>query len=444
MKPHRSKLQVARPKQRREHPIRKLMPWIVSLVAVAAVFALENSEEMLGGFPGGEHVRDAVARFANQFQRFSFIPRPLEARYVALLSISDASEGPLTGPCATRKFMAKLLPRLAEARPALIASDIAFTAGTSSDTCPENMPETSELLKAIRAAAATTPIVLGQAALSLEQLKDDEAEELRSRGFGRNDLLFRPRLTTESLPNVRFGLIRVNRQVEKIPLTWSGRSADTARTEWRESLPLAVAEMYRSTFPAGDRRLKDLEQSSYHPYTALLKEQQFAVVPAIRIMCDEAHAAAHDWSACSAMEGDRHERAKLHGRIVVLGFSDDRDDLWPTTSGKLPGYALHANYIESLLDARAYRALGLLARLVLSFGWFALVELLFWWYEGSTGRALLSAAFTSLILQRLMDYVALVNFGVYVGLFAPSLLLIGARVIDRTAERVRARRQDRT
>src|ERR1039458_10133253 len=220
MKPHRSKLQVARPKQRREHPIRKLMPWIVSLVAVAAVFALENSEEMLGGFPGGEHVRDAVARFANQFQRFSFIPRPLEARYVALLSISDASEGPLTGPCATRKFMAKLLPRLAEARPALIASDIAFTAGTSSDTCPENMPETSELLKAIRAAAATTPIVLGQAAISIEQLKHDDAEELGSRGFGIKELHLRLWVTTESQPIAGFGLLRLKRRVDKVPLSW--------------------------------------------------------------------------------------------------------------------------------------------------------------------------------------------------------------------------------
>ncbi|MGA3023555.1 MAG: CHASE2 domain-containing protein [Bryobacteraceae bacterium] len=414
------------------------MFWAVALVAVAVVFALENSEELLGGFPAGERVRKAVSQFASQFQRFSFIPRPLEAHYVALLSVSDASEGALTGPCTTREFVAKLLPRVADARPALITTDIAFTAGTSSDTCPGNAPETSELLSAVTAVAATTPIVLGQPALSLEQLKDEEAERLRSLGFGENDLIFRPPLMTENVPNVEFGLIRFNSQLEKVPLTWRGRSGTDGRTEWRRSLALAVAEMYRSTFPGGERRLRDLERSSYHPYTALLKEQDFAVVPSIRIMCDEAHTAAHDWRACSAIEGDSRERVKLRGRIVVLGVSDY--DLWQTPVGKLPGYALHANYIESLLDARTYRALGLLSRIVLSFGWFALVELPFWWQGVSTGRALLLSAFASIIVLLLMNYVALVSFGVYVGLFAPSLLLIGARVVDRIAELLLARR----
>jgi CHASE2 domain-containing sensor protein len=160
-------------------------------------------------------------------------------------------------------------------------------------------------------------------------------------------------------------------------------------------------------------------------------------------MCDEAHVAARDWSACSVLEGDQHERAKLHGRIVVLGFSDNRDDLWPTTAGKLPGYALHANYIESLLDARTYRALGLLPRAILSFGWFVLTELPFWLHGVSTLRALLLSALFSIIVLLLMNYVALVSFGVYVGLFAPSLLLVSARVVDRVAEQVLARRYEK-
>jgi hypothetical protein len=210
--------------------------------------------------------------------------------------------------------------------------------------------------------------------------------------------------------------------------------------EWRKSLALTVAEVYRSTFPDGDRRLEDLQESREHPYTALLRERQFAIVPSIRVMCDPAHVAARDWRACAPVEGDSQARAKLQGRVVVLGFSDDRGDIWPTTVGNLPGYALHANYIESLLDARSYRALGLAARLGLSFAWFALVELPFWWQGVTTGRALLFSALISIIVLLLMNYVALVSFGVYVGLFAPSLLLVAARVVDRIAEALLARR----
>ena len=66
--------------------------------------------------------------------------------------------------------------------------------------------------------------------------------------------------------------------------------------------------------------------------------------------------------------------------------------------------------------------------------WLLLIELPFWREDSSPLRALIQWAIIFSIVAILFNYVALVNFGIYAGLFAPSLVLVGARVVERVAE----------
>jgi CHASE2 domain-containing sensor protein len=44
----------------------------------------------------------------------------------------------------------------------------------------------------------------------------------------------------------------------------------------------------------------------------------------------------------------------LRGKIVLIAENSDREDQYNTVIGLVPGYLLHANYIEALLDDRYF------------------------------------------------------------------------------------------
>jgi hypothetical protein len=418
-----------------KHPVWRLIALaLLFLVTVPLQFVFENSETVLENVHKPGWVEQTASLFHS---RFAYIPRPLEARYVALLSISEESEGALPGPCVVRSFLLKLLVPLVATGPALIVSDIALAGDDASDTCPASAPETQDLAAKIIAAARTTPLVIGQASWGLDELPETHVAQLRKQGFGPNDLLLRMPIALKPRPkNVSFGLIRLNQDFQKVPVVWFSHQSESSGAEPRPALGLAAAEMYRSTFPNGVSRLKSLEATRYHPVTALLGESSFTVVPAIRVICD-AQVANHDWRHCVASKGDSNITAQLHGRIVVLGFSDHANDLWNTNVGRMAGYVLHANYIEALLDARAYQPLSFWLTCLLSALWLALVEVPFWIPRLSVTKALIFSAGVSIIFLFLANYVALVNFGLYITLFVPGVLLIAVLAIHGVAERLR-------
>jgi hypothetical protein len=150
--------------------------------------------------------------------------------------------------------------------------------------------------------------------------------------------------------------------------------------------------------------------------------------------------ADHKWKNCPDPAGNRDgTNAKLHGRVVVVGFSDNSNDLWNTAVGRLAGYVLQANYIEALLDARTFQPLGFWLTCWLSLLWLMLVELPFWVLKNQIAKGLLFSFVSSIIILFLAKYVALVNFGLYISLFAPSVLLVAVSLLHVIAESYRER-----
>ncbi len=435
---HGARVAKNRPSRHRKSRIMAAI-WILLLFfgAIALQFLFEHAEEVQDHVPMPQWLRLPVERVGSWFNSpFSFIPRPTEARYTALVSISDQVEGSLPGPCPLRALVSRLLPAINNARPMMIVVDLAFPAEDSSDSCPMNAPETKTLLSSIDQVAKTTPIVLGQASTKLDEMPDALAAQLRSQGFEENELLLRkPFLQIGSAGNVSFGLIRLNVDLNKVPIVWFGHEQEQSSPKPYPTLGLVSAEVYRASFPHGIERLQNFANAGYHPVTSLLPKSDFAVVNAIDIIC--AHRPQnHDWAGCKGPEaGGSSEYPKLHGRIVVVGVDDRPQDMWNTSSGRLPGYTVQANYVEALLDARTYRPLGFWATLALSFAWLILVELPFWLMQEKLMKGLIFSVAVSIIILFLAKYVALVNFGIFINLFAPSALLLGTSLIHVLAHR---------
>jgi len=395
---------------------RAIFFWLIYLLVVSALFGLENIQELLESIPAASGMADALAHFSSRYQRLALTPRPLEAHYTALVNIDPALEKPSPGPCALRALVAELLPKVASTGPALITVDIGFAKDRPGESCGEGTPETVALRAAIESAAASTPLVLGLRGKTVSHMFDREERELRQRGFAENEILFLAPIEVKSA-NVHFGSDFPNRDVGKVPILWYGTEAATGKPGQEKSLALVTAETYQASFPKGNARFRELERGDSHPFAAFLETDDFAVVEASELL---------------AGAGD-HARDALHGRVVVMGLNNN-DDLWGTPVGKVPGYVLHANYIEALLDDRVYRPLKLVWRFVLSFVWFFVFELPFW-LHGLSVRALAISCIASGLVLFLASYVASVNFGLYVGLFPPSILLIGARFVHNLGER---------
>lgn len=340
------------------------------------------------------------------------------------------------GACGIRSFIATLLPRIALTGPAMIVSDVAFTGDEGNDVCPAKADETQKLASGILAAAKAAPVVMGQASYTLSELPRVKAQQLEEQGFAETDLLLRNPLAVQPKPaDLAFGLIRLNQDVERVPVVWFAHDTATSGARPVPSLALVAAELYRSGFPNGDSRLKTLEGRLYHPIAQLLPESAFAVVPAIRLTC-ATPAGTSDWQHCAAPpQVDDSTMKQLHGRVVVIGFSDDPNDQWKTSVGQVPGYVLHANYIEALLDERAYRPLGFWGTCLLSVIWLFIVELPFGLLEWPFIKALSFAVLASVVVLFLAKYIALVNFGLYISPFPPSILLITVSIVHLVARR---------
>jgi CHASE2 domain-containing sensor protein len=297
------------------------------------------------------------------------------------------------------------MPRLAQAHPAMIVSDIGF----SSDRC-RNSAETSSLVNSIREASRATPVVIGEGARSIEEITETQGEELKKRGFRENDLLLTPSLPFDSQGNIHFGLMRFNADFRRVPIRWSTHENASSPVTLKDSLSFAAAKEYRSTFPDQGLRLRRLEFLDQHPFISFLNENDFPSTSPIKLICNADHVSSKNWKSCGPTEGDSQERDKLRGHVLVLGFDDNGTDLWSTDIGKLPGFVLHANYLEALLDERVYRSVPFVVESTVVIAVTLLIHTLLV-FPGIPARSalLISGALWGLTLL-ILDYLLLVNF----------------------------------
>jgi hypothetical protein len=394
------------------------------ILALLVPFLLENAGELSEYLP--DTVKGKLEAVGSTFQRWTNGPRSNEARYTAVVTLNDNDfPGVLNEACKQRETVTQLIPLLVQAHAGEIVLDFAFT----STICPEseNKSATANLRDALLDAAAQIPVVVGQATRTLSELSEAQAKQLHGSPIQENGLILRP-LIDLPLQDPRYqlsvGLVRLNQNFRKVPLSWSAydnKGGELSGPKSRETLSFAAAKLYRTPFPGGIDSLNALNNEGRHPLTSLLPWSKFNEVHAAELMCrDKATGTLTGCTGGPPVEAKR----KLSGKIVLLGWEDNRDDLYTTPAGKLPGVFVQANYIESLLDSRYLHVLPFWGQIVLSIMWFGCIELAFRISKHSVGKALARAIVVFILGAFLFYYIAVVNLGFYLALLPPSLLAV--------------------
>ncbi len=291
------------------------------------------------------------------YQRFATAshrkPRP---HFVRLITLSSAAEPPevLADPCNKREFVAAVLDRLQAVHPAVVVIDFWYSPGICGKG--ENYSKTAVLQEAVSKASTQFPIVIALGSQTQEQLelnRDAELEAFKGAGFTAKDQVLDPHLRFEGA-GVSYGLARLNCDTRRIPLFWfvyPDREAIRARTSRipQTSLAYEAATKYD---PDLRTALKNVIAKDEHPFTSFVREIQFGPISAAKVVCGRSLHASEDWKNCGAP--GLSELSTLRGKVVVIGEATEGDK-HASVVGDVPGYLLHANYIESLLDDRYFR-----------------------------------------------------------------------------------------
>jgi CHASE2 domain-containing sensor protein len=264
----------------------------------------------------------------------------------------------LTNTCASRLFIARLVPDLN----ALGAGAIVIDKYYSHDACAE--AATNDLFESALE-ASPVPVVVGRPTHVLSDSSKLDGCIGLSQGFA-----FKP-------SNVSVGLTRLNTNPLKIPLHWpvyddttNPKSPSAAADADSTSLSLAAAKAAWPTIESMGQMPARLKAGT-HPYTTFIDPPN---IHAMNVICAaEPHPAPFDKIDMSALCNTPGWTPKnktnidgqglnLSGKIVVVGdFSDldmqpfptqPQNQVVPSSNGQVPGVYLQANYVESLLDQR--------------------------------------------------------------------------------------------
>lgn len=378
------------------------------LLACMVVFLLERGAEYVIS-PEGQSQSDLAEPFFNLsglYQRLVTAgPRKPVQKFTVLIDDNpshDAYYAQLSGGvlelCQRRAALATLLWKIASADPAVIVLDKAFRR----KQCPAADPGTQALQAAIATLSTRIPFVVG-------------------RRIDRSDWSMYPSLEFphDGAHLLQEGVIEFDPDTKRLPLRWATRLRNTASTawEWSETLSLRAAEAYDERLQDKYPRLKDLLRGptampgeATHPYVSFLNVGQLSVYTPGEILCGSSAARCQQRPAAL-----RNLRAK----IVLVGENSE-DDLHLSVIGEVPGFVLHANYIEALLDQRYFNPAPWLDY-VLGFAIFSLIMLgldfekftatLVWWA-------------LSLGIAYLLVYFIIMHMGYYVNPVAVSMLAL--------------------
>jgi hypothetical protein len=425
---------------RRPRLIRYLSVLAIYLIAFLILYILETAGEI--GKLAPTFVRQLWDSSAWYQKIASASPRHVISRYTTLLSL-DTKTLPaslLRNVCdEERELLSRLINKTAAAHPSMIVLDFVFLADSCDTSKTGPGSGTADLIAALEKTAQDIPVIVGQ-----EATIDADGE-------------LAPQPLVALGKNIRTGLVILNEDIRKVPLQWqrictiafqaarlyrAASEADSLGEILPEGQDLTAKSRVQScpgepspvssgqTSPDALELLDNLAHGS-QPYTSFIAEDSFPKVDAMSVLCDAAHR-SEKWQACGEKEGERGELERLRGRIVVVGW--EQGDVHHTILGPMPGFVIHANYIESLLDEHYLKAISIWWQLAISAVWFLLMEIPFWRIETGTAKPLAIALVVWIFVSILVYYVAVVNWGYYTALFAPSLIALLLRSTHRWLE----------
>jgi len=316
---------------------------IYLLIAVFAV-TFEMREDLLSNLGFGECDRIDTAATA-LYQRYATTEfRKPRTHYVrlAVLSPQTVPADVLKNACKKREYVAKLLRTLAKLGPSVIAIDFAYPR----DLCQDKDDESKSALlhDAIRDVSETIPIVMIAGSKSeAELIKDPDLDQLRKGGLTNRSLIADQHFPFDGT-QLTYGMAKVGCDKRRVPLFWwvyTNKKAVLNKTAAVEphaepSFSYETALTYDSEL---QNTLANLISGNRHPFISFIPEEGFRQIHLPLLDCP-----AH-----------RDELQKMvRGRIVLIAENSDREDQYNTVIGLVPGYLLHANYIEALLDDRYF------------------------------------------------------------------------------------------
>lgn len=355
----------------REHPVKWSLYLILSLVAVS----LESGDELLTLVGIGDCNRVTVPA-KMLYQRFVTAsyrkPRPHSVRLITLSSLAEPKDV-LANPCKKREFVGAILRKVADVCPSVVVLDLWY----SPEVCKggDDALRAETLNGTITDLAAHLPIVVATNSETLEELElnqDPEVQQLKQTGLTRKDQIVDAYVQFGG-EKVSYGLARLNCDSRRIPLLWSvypGREAVQKGTIREPTLSYEAATKADHALTAV---LKKILTTDQHPFTSFVAESEFDPIHGIQVVCGRTLKSSEEWQDCQT--GGSFDISSLRGKVVIIGELSDRDN-HESVIGNVPGYVLHANYLESLLDDRylspvnpflefAFTALGIVIIVVL-------------------------------------------------------------------------------
>jgi len=315
---------------------------IYLVIAVIAV-GFELHEELASNFGFGEcdRVDTAATLFYQRYTTAEF--RKPRAHYVrlAILSPETVPADVLASPCKKREYEASILTSLATLGPSLIAIDFAYPP----DSCKgmEDEARSTLLEEAIRNISGTIPIVMAASSKSERDFKGPELRRLRAAGFTNRSLIQNPHFPFCGI-QLTYGMSKIDCDTRRVPLFWWVYPNEEAVLS--KSTPPEPHTAPSFSFEAASTYDSDLQNvlhnfisNNRHPFISFIPEDGFRPID-LRLLYK-----------CELRDD---LRKMLRGKIVLVGERSDKEDLHDTVIGSVPGYLLHANYIEALLDDRYF------------------------------------------------------------------------------------------
>ena len=339
-------------------------------------------------------------------QRFTARPARAERTVLVLIQDEEYWKGKLGRRVPIKRdYLADLVLALTAANPAVIALDFDLSSPTpKGDPAehPDYQAETKTLLEAVKKASQRTKIVLPRT------VDFDEQHHYVSLSDIHDGFVFGP-----SKKNIYEGYIALPYDIRRVPGSLEVKGAKSSV----DSLALAIVKAY------DEAALKRVPKSDSLPFGSYLAAAEFRQL-----------------SSRDVLKRRREVLDQLAHKIVIVGGAWHKQgyergeliDTYNTPVDWIGGAFIHANYVEALLDGRAYKALPewivelLVALLVIAGAIIFALEI-----RPSTKGLTAAVLSVSLIL---VSYFFLQNLGLFFDFFIPLLVVAAHFTIEKILE----------
>jgi hypothetical protein len=410
----------------------------IGILAGVLIFSLDLEKEYMlqNPEPSARTTLASIADSVIWFHSFTRAGhRKPRAHFVRLITIAPDEEpnDVLTpgGYCAQRLFLSRLLLVLQTEGVGPVLIDKYF-----GERCPADAPETIALRNAIQQVSQSTPIIIGLHANTSEELAVRRKGKL-SRDerhiFERAQLMLEPHNEVYEGPNVAYGLLTLDEGTNRIPASWEVFDPATQQFRSLNTVSMLTAEAYdksssaKAQFSEFQHRAKTED-----PYTNFVSASEFPTLSAIGVLCNGRPVVGSEWRQC---EGGSFGQQLLRNHVAVIGEYTDLD-VHDSALGTVYGPLLQANYTESILDDRYFWPVCRPLEFLIGLAWWGIVFLIVERSSSIFRAFLYSVGISAVLWVALFDF-AMQQWGVYMTIGAPGLMVFVGRLGDQGWRRIK-------